>query len=202
MSLLLKEGKEDRSMNVFDSYIEAGSVMPVDDRRCYYTALIEYLYYGKEPEVLEGIALAVWTAVFPSLEISRKRSESGRKAMQKRWHPDDLLYNKADSESEDCNVRKPVSKSKGKSNSKERVSKDTPKKAEPFTKPTLEDVSAYCREKGYSVNAEAFVAHYESNGWKVGKNPMKDWKAAVRYWASNSKPKQQGVSANDYSQYI
>lgn len=188
-------------MNVFDSYIEAGSVMSVEDRRCYYTALIEYIYYGKEPDGLEGCALAVWTAVFPSLEISRKRSESGRKAMQKRWHSDDLLDSKTDSNSESCNVRNSVSKSKSK-NIKERLSKDSPKKAERFSKPTAEDVSEYCREKGYSVNPESFVAHYESNGWKVGKNPMKDWKAAVRYWASNSKPNNQGVSANAYSQYL
>lgn len=48
--------------------------------------------------------------------------------------------------------------------------------------PTLEEVKAYCIERGNSVDPEAFIAFYESNGWKVGKNPMKDWKAAVRTW--------------------
>ena len=37
-----------------------------------------------------------------------------------------------------------------------------------------------------NVNPELFINHYESNGWKVGKNPMKDWKAAVRTWESNN----------------
>ena len=51
-----------------------------------------------------------------------------------------------------------------------------------FIKPTLEEVKAYCQERGNNVEAEHFIDHYESNGWKVGKNPMKDWKATVRNW--------------------
>ncbi len=56
-----------------------------------------------------------------------------------------------------------------------------------FTKPTLEEVKAYIDEKGYSVDAERFINYYESNGWKVGRNPMKDWQATVRNWASKEK---------------
>ena len=60
-----------------------------------------------------------------------------------------------------------------------------------FEKPTVADVEAYCIENGYSVDAQHFVDYYDSNGWKVGKNPMKDWKATVRSWASrDAKPKQ------------
>ena len=59
-----------------------------------------------------------------------------------------------------------------------------------FTKPTLEEVRAYCQERKNCVNAEKFVDYYESNGWKVGKNAMKDWKAAVRTWEKNRFDKQ------------
>lgn len=48
--------------------------------------------------------------------------------------------------------------------------------------PTLDEVRAYCNERQNGVNAEKWYAHYEAVGWKVGKNPMKDWKAAVRTW--------------------
>ena len=48
--------------------------------------------------------------------------------------------------------------------------------------PTLEDVKAYCNERGNRVDPERFIDYYTANGWKVGKNPMKDWKAAVRTW--------------------
>src|SRR5690606_19384541 len=51
-----------------------------------------------------------------------------------------------------------------------------------FTPPTLEQVQEYCTERRNNVNPSKFMAYYESNGWRVGKNPMKDWKAAVRTW--------------------
>ncbi len=52
-----------------------------------------------------------------------------------------------------------------------------------FTPPTVEEVAAYCKERRNHVDAQRFVDYYESNGWKVGKNPMKSWQAAVRRWA-------------------
>ena len=54
-----------------------------------------------------------------------------------------------------------------------------------FVPPSIEDVQAYCLERNNNVDAERFINHYTSNGWKVGKNPMKDWKAAVRTWEHN-----------------
>ena len=51
-----------------------------------------------------------------------------------------------------------------------------------FAPPTIEDVQSFISENGYSVDAQKFVDYYESNGWKVGKNPMRDWRAAVRTW--------------------
>lgn len=58
-----------------------------------------------------------------------------------------------------------------------------------FSPPTLEEVKAYCSERGNHVDAERFHSYYTANGWKVGKNPMKDWKAAVRTWERDDKAK-------------
>lgn len=55
-------------------------------------------------------------------------------------------------------------------------------KAKRFRAPTVEEVAAYCAERGNGIDAEAFVDFYKSKGWVVGKSPMKDWKAAVRTW--------------------
>ena len=52
----------------------------------------------------------------------------------------------------------------------------------PFVKPTVDEVSAYVREKGYTFDPSQFIAYYDANGWKVGRNPMKDWKAACVTW--------------------
>lgn len=57
-----------------------------------------------------------------------------------------------------------------------------------FKKPTLEEVKAYCLERKNNVDADRWLNYYTSNGWKVGKNPMKDWKAAVRTWERKEKP--------------
>ena len=51
-----------------------------------------------------------------------------------------------------------------------------------FVKPTFEECIAYAQEKGYQWNIERFFNYYESNGWRVGQNPMKNWKAAMRTW--------------------
>lgn len=50
---------------------------------------------------------------------------------------------------------------------------------------SIEDVRAYCRERNNRVNVDRWYAHYESNGWKIGRNPMKDWKAAIRKWEAD-----------------
>lgn len=75
-----------------------------------------------------------------------------------------------------ANLADSVSKSKNDSDSK----KDNKRKV--FKKPTVTEVQEYISEKLFSVDAEQFINHYDSNGWKVGKNSMKDWKAAVRTW--------------------
>lgn len=53
-----------------------------------------------------------------------------------------------------------------------------------FQKPSLKEVAEYCRERQNDVDPQRFIDYYESNGWKVGRNPMKDWKATVRSWES------------------
>ena len=62
----------------------------------------------------------------------------------------------------------------------------SPTKAKRFVKPTLSEIEQYCIERKNNVNAEQFYDYYESNGWKVGKNSMKNWKAAVRTWEKNN----------------
>lgn len=56
-----------------------------------------------------------------------------------------------------------------------------------FAPPSLVDVRDYCLERGNNIDPEQFIAYYESNGWKVGKSPMKDWKAAIRNWEQRQK---------------
>ena len=68
---------------------------------------------------------------------------------------------------------------------KDSIGKD--KKEKRFTKPTVEEVRAYCQERNNKVDPETFIDFYESKGWKIGKESMKDWKAAVRTWEKRDK---------------
>lgn len=63
---------------------------------------------------------------------------------------------------------------------------DKKKTAKRFTPPSIQEVKAYCVERGNNVDPDRFIDFYSSKGWMVGKNPMKDWKAAVRTWEKNN----------------
>ena len=64
---------------------------------------------------------------------------------------------------------------------------DSPKTSlKRFKKPTTEEIQLYCTERKNNVDSMKFFNFYESNGWKVGKNAMKDWKASIRTWESNT----------------
>ena len=67
---------------------------------------------------------------------------------------------------------------------KEKEKSDKPTRTR-FIAPTVEEVKAYCKERNNTVDAERFVNYYTSNGWRVGKNKMQDWKSAVRSWENN-----------------
>ena len=70
-----------------------------------------------------------------------------------------------------------------------------------FTPPTYEQVSTYCKERKNTVDAERFLDFYESKGWMVGKNKMKDWKAAVRNWERSSKQETKPAKQNQFHNF-
>lgn len=62
-------------------------------------------------------------------------------------------------------------------------------KSKRFKKPSIEELQAYITEMGYTFSANHFFDYYESNGWKVGRNGMKSWKAACANWQRREHPK-------------
>jgi len=63
-----------------------------------------------------------------------------------------------------------------------------------FKKPSIDDIVDYCKERNNNIDAEAFIDFYESKDWKIGKNKMKDWKAAVRTWERRETKKPKSMS--------
>ena len=75
-------------------------------------------------------------------------------------------------------------------------------KSKAFTAPTLDEVTSYVRERNSSVDPQRFIDFYESKGWMVGKNKMKDWKAAIRTWEQRDKesaPKKNDSLKREYT---
>lgn len=214
-------------MQIFDSFIEAGQAMNKGDRKDYYAALIDYLYYGVEPEV-KGTALAVVTAIRPQLEESRMRLVKARKGGRPKKNPNaeieetqtaktqkpngsnpenpnaenaetqNAFFENPNAEIEEtqtAKTQKAKGKGKGKGNSKEENPNGFSKKAPVFIKPTIDQIAEYATELGYpTFDAGRFYDHYEANGWKAGRVPMKDWHATLRNWIRRDKPKESDLS--------
>ena len=138
---------------------------------------------------------------YQSLEKMQKIKEQTRQRVQKHRENQRLLQCNADVTQDvtQCNaidIDKDIDRDIDKENN------NKPQKR--FTKPTLEEVQAYCQERNNNVDAQRWYNHYEAVGWKVGKNPMKDWKASVRTWErsnanGNNKPNSKPVF--DYDQF-
>lgn len=78
--------------------------------------------------------------------------------------------------------------STNKSSTKEVNTNNNGETTKRFKKPTIEEIEEYCKERNNNINASAFFDYYESKDWMIGKNRMKDWKAAIRTWERNRKP--------------
>jgi hypothetical protein len=117
----------------------------------------------------------------------QKRSAAGKKGMEKRWKDNNVITN-------DNNVITPITNDNSVRQSITNITdtvsvSDKDKKSKRFAPPSLEEVRAYCTERNNNVDPEAFIDFYESKGWKVGNQTMKDWKASVRTWERRSRDK-------------
>jgi len=93
-------------------------------------------------------------------------------------------------------VKEEVKEEKEEKKERDKSMSAKPTATKKFIPPTVQEVAAYCRERGNSVDPERFTDFYTSKGWMVGKNKMKDWKSAVRTWEGNQK---QGGTPNGSS---
>ena len=139
-------------------------------------------------EIVDGtICIANWEKHQNASKLAELR-EYNRIAQQKSRARRKLLPAVNDSQ-ENVNDSQDTDKEEDKEKEKEEEKKSDVSQAKTrtrFTPPTLEEVKAYCAERKNNVDAQRFVDYYTSNGWLVGKNKMKDWRAAVRTWERNN----------------
>lgn len=152
-----------------------------------YDAICNYALHGELPdmEALPDAAAIAFDLIRPTLDTSARKAASCKQGGSKAEANRKQTAREKEGENE-----KEGEKEKEKEKEKENEcsllgdNKRT-RSAKMQIPPDRDEVAAYCREAGYTVNIDAWFAHYEANGWKVGRNPMKDWKAAVRTWVHN-----------------
>ena len=113
----------------------------------------------------------------------------------------DIICNQEKSDESNCHRNPIQSESEFESESNAKVVRaDAPRR---FTKPTVREIREFCIERGNGVDPLRFFDFYEAKGWRVGNQPMKDWKAAVRTWESreSAKPRDQ-ASTNPFKQML
>lgn len=172
-------------MCLYHSYLK--SVEPLNDaeRGRLFTACLTYSTTGAEPD-LRGNERFVWPTIREQIDRDTKKYSDFCKKQQenirKRW--DTTVYDGTSGIPDDTKHTKEKEKEKenilSSPNVEDSIARTPARKR--FTPPTLAEVTAYCRERQNAVDPQRFIDYYTANGWKVGKNSMKDWKAAVRTW--------------------
>lgn len=128
---------------------------------------------GRECIAFDFIADDISRAQDKYEETCRKRSESGKQGGRPKAN--------AFSEKQKKQMLFEESKiSQSKDESKDEDEDKVKVKVKRFIPPSVDEVRAYCEARGNNVDPQKFVDYYSSNGWRVGRNPMRDWKAAVR----------------------
>lgn len=152
----------------FEIVIE--KIKDIEEREWLRKVIIQYGLHGIAPESFNSEALEIaWTICKDLIDqqIHRREVNAANRAGKKA----EPATNEENSAAEPQPEEKPA----------QEIQPEKPKRKN-FVKPTVEEIEAYCKEKNYNINAQQFYNYYESNGWKIGRNAMKSWQAAVQNW--------------------
>ncbi len=189
--------------NAYHSYLEAIEPLNDAERGRLFTACLFYSMTGEVPELRgnERFAFAGMKSQIDRdskqyanrCEINRKNGSLGGQTKPSERYQ--TLPN-ATERYQTPPKEKEKEKAKEKEKTKEKENGDSADKPRRFTKPTVEDIRDYCRERRKAIDPQRFYDFYEAKGWRVGNQPMKDWQAAVRTWEGRepAKPPDQGTS--------
>lgn len=219
--------EERNSFTFYLSFEKAIAKLDDKNQLSVYRSISRYSLFGEVPEV-DGLAAIAWELIKPILDKSRVRSENGKKA--KGVPKPNLIGNKnaeneaktklneANSKQNEAKTKQDRDRDRDRDKDRDRkedkssfeididvsasADKNRSDKPTRFVPPTLNEVQDYILKSGYSVDADRFVDFYEAKGWMIGKNKMKDWKAAVRTWQREQKklkPDEIGMVLKDNS---
>lgn len=214
--------EERKQFTFYASFHEAAQALQSpEERGALYGAICDYALYGTEPHI-SGMAAAMFALIRPNLDASRRKAENrlGKKRTDNKPKTKQHQIKKKREDESECEkenenecekeneyyilgVPGGTPADKPPSNMVPDVppepQKKPPARSKRFIPPTVEEVSAYCLERHNGIDPQHFVDFYEARGWMIGKNKMKDWKAAIRTWEQrNSKNNKQGGTDNGF----
>lgn len=192
-------------LKIWTSFREVISPLNDAEKGRLFDAMLLYAETGEQPD-LKGNERYIWPTAKQAIDRAEKKADTLRQNGNKGGRPPKEENQTKPNETKEKQTKANESNlfDKDKEKEKEKVKENhlTVVKEKPltrFTPPSVDDVRAYCQERGNRVDAQRFVDFYASKGWRVGNQPMKDWRAAVRTWERDDRPVKT-VSAQQYTQ--
>ena len=188
-------------MVIYESMIEAAEVLSDEQQAGLYLAVVRFVEHGEEPQ-LDLLQNLVFLSHRKALENQRKKMcktpdkkgctpylKKGSTPFSKKGVPTQYSTRQFNTGQDSvCDGAK--------------APRTNTRRTKPVEPPTIEQVPEDASSRGESIDAERFCDFYASKGWMVGKNKMKDWKAAVRNWAKNERNRRkQDPGSFDFSEF-
>lgn len=182
----------------YETFENIVALLPANEQLSFYKSIVRYGLFAEQPS-FEGKDIAIFQPIKEAIDTQTtrkvKNALNGRLgglakagnlkqtvATCSKTH-EEKRKEEEEKENSDSDESSDLEKSQSLSNSSSKR----------FVKPTLEEIKAYCTERKNSVDAENFFNFYESKGWLVGKNKMKDWRASVRTWENKTQSNNNSV---------
>lgn len=190
-----------QSFLLYRSFAEVMAELPDAEAGKLYKAIAAYALDGEEPE-LSGYLAGYFRLIKPQLDANNARYKNGLKGGRpkkettgnKEEKPVETTEETDGNEEEKPKENQNETTPQPNENENENVNVNVNNKGSGaksprsrFKAPTREEVKQYAAENKLALNVDNFMDYYESNGWKVGKNPMKDWKATARRWSRENR---------------
>lgn len=169
-------------------------------------ALVRFGCFGEEPDFENPYLAALFNMAREDIGYSLKKRSNGAKGGRPRNHAaeevSDVVSETEKPESEEVSEEVSENEKAKQTNSTNSTNNTNKRKGcARMARPTLAEVREYIAEKGYRVDAEAFMAYYDSVGWRIGNKPMKSWRSALTTWERRDNPGGKAVQDADFSRF-
>lgn len=168
-------------LKVFTDFVEDMGDLGDAERGRLFTAMLEYASTGAVPD-LRGNERFLWRTAKKNIDNQRESYETRCEVNAKNGS---LGGKRTQANASEAKRNQAKSSDSLEEQDKEQNKEKSKKDIRRFTPPTIEEVQAYCTERGNNVDPQTFVDFYASKGWVVGSTKMKDWRACVRTWERN-----------------